>query len=69
MNETANQIGAHFANEPDHEKMLVWLDAARQELVLECDPIEHPELIPQLDAIDRALDTIERRRRQIIAAR
>jgi hypothetical protein len=65
MKKIANELGEFFANEPDREKMLLWLDVARRELVEECDPIGHPELRHELDTIDCVLDRIEGRRDEV----
>jgi hypothetical protein len=68
INATAISIGEILANEPKY--MVDAFDIiARRELVEECDSIRHLEIIQQLDTIDRALDTIERTRREIIRSR
>lgn len=59
MTAIANELGEFFALEPDREKMLLWLDVARRELVEECDPVGSHGLRPQLDTIDALLDIIE----------
>jgi hypothetical protein len=40
MVEIAASIGDNFALEPDREKVKIWLDMARHELVDELDPID-----------------------------
>ena len=67
MTAIANELGEHFAKENDREKMRLWLDEVRRELVEECDPVNHPDLRSQLDAIDSTLDRIERRRTEVRA--
>jgi hypothetical protein len=68
MAATADLLGEHFAKEDDREVVLLWLDMARRELVEECDPVDHPEIRTQLDAIDSVLDRIESRRAEVRAA-
>jgi hypothetical protein len=65
MTAVANELGEFFSQEPNREKMLLWLDVMRRELVEECDPIGHPELRHELDTIDRVLDRIEARRSEV----
>jgi hypothetical protein len=67
MAATADLLGEHFAKEDDRETVLLWLDQARRELVEECDPVNHPDLRNQLDAIDNTLDRIERVRAEVRA--
>jgi hypothetical protein len=65
----ADELGIHFAKEDNREVVLLWLDQARRELVEQCDPANHPDLLAQLGAIDSTLDRIERRRAEVRAAR
>jgi hypothetical protein len=62
------EIGKILADEPQW-----FVDAfhmvARRELVECCDSIRHPGIVQQVDTIDRALDTIDRTRREIIRSR
>jgi hypothetical protein len=69
MKAVANQIGEHFADEPDREKVLLQLDEIRRQLVDECDPVGSSGLRSQLDTIDRLLDIIEDRRAEVLLAR
>jgi hypothetical protein len=60
MVETANQIGDHFVrSNPDREKVKIWLDMARHELVDEI--LMDRATRGNLDCIDRILDIIEAR--------
>lgn len=61
-----NDFGDCFAQDPNTKAMHQCLAVMRRELVEECDPITHPEIIEQLDWIDRTLDRIEARRRSTI---
>lgn len=69
MNAFADEIGAHFAKEPDERVMLVWLDTIiRNEIIDECcSPITRMrDVIAECTAIDRMLDRIERKRKEMI---
>lgn len=57
-----NDFGDYFAQDTNTDAMHRCLAVIRHELVEECDPIWHPEIIEQLDWIDRTLDRIEARR-------
>ena len=63
MVSTAHQIGDHFArSNQDREKVRLWCDMARHELV---DEIPIDRAMPyNLDCVDRILDIIEARHRQ-----
>src|ERR1700722_17247838 len=68
MNAFADDVAAHFANEPDERVMHVWLDRIiRNEIIDDCcSPITRMrDLIAECNAIDRMLDRIERKRKEI----
>jgi hypothetical protein len=67
MNALANELGEHFANEPNRERVLLWLDVLQNELVDVCSPINRlNDLRNEFDAIDAMLDRIEARRAEIV---
>jgi hypothetical protein len=57
-----NDLGDYFSQDRNTDAMHRCLAVIRQELVEETDPITHPEIIEQLNWIDRVLDRIEARR-------
>jgi hypothetical protein len=70
MNAFADDIGAHFAKEPNEHVMHVWLDRIiRNEIIDQCcSPITRMrDLIAECNAIDRMLDRIESVRKKIIS--
>ena len=66
MHAVADELGEHFAKEPNREKVLIWLHVMRNELVDVCSPVTNlRDLRHELDEIDRMLDRIESRRAEI----
>ena len=63
MVEIALEMGDYFGKEPVREKMLLWLDEMRRELIDELD--WGPYLVENANMVDRFLDLIEARRTAI----
>jgi hypothetical protein len=61
-----NDFGDFFAQDRNPDAMHRCFAVIRHELVDECVPITHPELIPQPNWIDSVLDRIEARRKATI---
>jgi hypothetical protein len=61
-----SDFGDFFAQDRRTNAMHRCLPVMRRELVEECDPIWHPEIIKQLDWVDSLLDRIEARRKSTI---
>ncbi len=56
MNAFADEIGEHFASEPNQEKVLVWLDIIRNEMIDDC-----------CSPVSRMRDLLERKEMRSIA--
>ena len=62
-----NFFGDAFAQDHNDHRMHEWLAIIRNEMVDEwCVPLAHPDLIDQLNFIDRLLDAIIDRRKSTI---